>query len=241
MPQLVLWAFPDWFAGFCFSAIALGALVPAAVMSIGAANTFTRNVWKPFIHPQMTPLEESVVAKLVSLIVKVGALMVIFFMPTQFALDLQLLGGVWMVQIFPALVFGLFTRWWSGWALSAGRLASWLALRCRGREGLGAVTQAGLGHSVRWPCRQPRPRRLQRPDRGDAELAGRDALSLVMRSKAPDETHRRLRGSSARLRHRSKLARKSAFECVCAKGAWKCGACHGPHPVAFVEGKGLEG
>ena len=54
VPQLVLWAFPDWFAGFCFAAIALGALVPAAVMSIGAANTFTRNMWKPFVHPQMT-------------------------------------------------------------------------------------------------------------------------------------------------------------------------------------------
>ena len=52
VPQLVLWAFPDWFAGFCFAAIALGALVPAAVMSIGAANTFTRNIWKPFIHPR---------------------------------------------------------------------------------------------------------------------------------------------------------------------------------------------
>jgi solute:Na+ symporter, SSS family len=120
VPQLVLWAFPDWFAGFCFAAIALGALVPAAVMSIGAANTFTRNVWKPFIHPPMGAREEAVVAKLVSLIVKIGALLVIFLMPTQFALDLQLLGGVWMVQIFPAIVFGLFTRWFNGWALLAG-------------------------------------------------------------------------------------------------------------------------
>ena len=120
VPQLVLWVFPDWFAGFSFAAIALGALVPAAVMSIGAANTFTRNVWKPFVHPQMTPREDSFLAKLVSLIVKVGALMVIFFMPTQFALDLQLLGGVWMVQIFPAMIFGLFTRWFSGPALLIG-------------------------------------------------------------------------------------------------------------------------
>ena len=48
-----------------------------------------------------------------------GMLLVIFFMPTQFALDLQLLGGVWMVQIFPALIFGLFTRWFSGWAPTA--------------------------------------------------------------------------------------------------------------------------
>ena len=120
VPQLVLWAFPDWFAGFCFAAIALGALVPAAVMSIGAANTFTRNVWKPFIHPAMTPSEESVIAKIVSLIVKVGALLVIFLMPTKFALDLQLLGGVWMIQIFPAMIFGLYTRWFSGAALLIG-------------------------------------------------------------------------------------------------------------------------
>ena len=120
VPQLVLWAFPNWFAGFCFAAIALGALVPAAVMSIGAANTFTRNVWKPFIHPQMTPQEESFLAKLVSLVVKLGALMVIFFMPTRFALDLQLLGGVWMVQIFPAVILGLYGRWLSGRALLGG-------------------------------------------------------------------------------------------------------------------------
>jgi SSS family solute:Na+ symporter len=120
VPQLVLWAFPDWFAGFSFAAIALGALVPAAVMSIGAANTFTRNVWKPFINPAVTPREEAVIAKLVSLIVKIGALLVIFFMPTQFAVDLQLLGGVWMVQIFPAIILGLYTRWFSGWALLIG-------------------------------------------------------------------------------------------------------------------------
>jgi len=127
VPQLILWAFPDWFAGFCLSAIALGALVPAAVMSIGAANTLTRNVWKPFINPKMTAREESVVAKLTSLIVKVGALMVIFLVPTQFALDLQLLGGVYMVQIFPAVIFGLFTRWFSGTALLIGWAAGMIA------------------------------------------------------------------------------------------------------------------
>jgi solute:Na+ symporter, SSS family len=120
VPQLLLKAFPDWFAGFCFAAIAIGALVPAAVMSIGAANTFTRNIWKPFVHPQMTGREESFLAKLMSLIVKLGALVVILFIPTQFAVDLQLLGGVWMVQIFPAIIFGLFTRWFTGRALLIG-------------------------------------------------------------------------------------------------------------------------
>ena len=120
VPQLLLKVFPDWFAGFSFAAIAIGALVPAAVMSIGAANTFTRNVWRPFVNPQVTPAAESTIAKLVSLIVKIGALAVIFFMPTKFAVDLQLLGGVWMVQIFPAMILGLYTRWYSGPALLVG-------------------------------------------------------------------------------------------------------------------------
>ena len=120
VPQLVLKSFPDWFAGFCFAAIALGALVPAAVMSIGASNTFTRNIWKPFVNPAMTPREESAVAKIVSLFVKLGALAVIFGMPTKFAIDLQLLGGVWMIQILPAVIFGLFTRWYDSRALLVG-------------------------------------------------------------------------------------------------------------------------
>jgi SSS family solute:Na+ symporter len=108
VPQLFLKMFPDWFVGFSFAAI--GALVPAAVMSIGAANTFTRNIWRPFVNANMTDTEESTMAKLISLVVKVGALAFILFIPTQFAIDFQLLGGVVMIQIFPAMVFGLYTR-----------------------------------------------------------------------------------------------------------------------------------
>ena len=132
VPALILKSFPDWFAGFCFAAIAIGALVPAAVMSIGAANTFTRNVWKPFVNPQMTGAEETTLAKLMSLVVKLGALAVIVFVPTQFAIDFQLLGGVWMIQCFPAIIFGLYTRWFDGKALLTGWaagmvLGTWLA------------------------------------------------------------------------------------------------------------------
>ena len=125
VPHLILAVFPDWFVGFCFAAIAIGALVPAAIMSIGAANTFTRNIWKPFIHPAMSPQEEAVLAKLMSLIVKVGALAFILFVPTKFALDLQLLGGMWMAQVFPAVIFGLYTRWFNGWACLLAGPAAW--------------------------------------------------------------------------------------------------------------------
>ncbi len=120
VPQLFLKMFPDWFVGFAFAAIAIGALVPAAVMSIGAANTFTRNIWRPFINPGMSGAQESSLAKLMSLIVKLGALAFILFIPTQFAIDFQLLGGVVMIQIFPVMVFGLFTRRIHGTPLLAG-------------------------------------------------------------------------------------------------------------------------
>ncbi len=110
VPQLFLKMFPDWFVGFSFAAIAIGALVPAAIMSIGAANTFTRNIWRPFVNANMTDTEESNIAKIVSLVVKLGALAFILFIPTKFAIDFQLLGGVVMIQIFPAIIFGLYTR-----------------------------------------------------------------------------------------------------------------------------------
>src|SRR5215472_3873918 len=132
VPVLFKTLFSSWFAGFAFAAIAIGALVPAAVMSIGAANLFTRNFWKAYVNPQVTPAGEAAVAKITSLVVKVGALAFTLFLPTQFALDLQLLGGLWILQTFPALVFGLFTPWFRaeglllGWAVGIG-WGSWTA------------------------------------------------------------------------------------------------------------------
>ena len=55
IPQLFEDFFPDWFAGVAFAAIAIGALVPAAIMSIAAANTFTRNIYKEWLKKDATP------------------------------------------------------------------------------------------------------------------------------------------------------------------------------------------
>jgi SSS family solute:Na+ symporter len=147
VPMLFQTLFPSWFAGFAFAAIAIGALVPAAVMSIGAANLFTRNVWKSYINPDITHAGEASVAKITSLVVKVGALAFILFLPVQFALDLQLLGGLWILQTFPALVFGLFTRWFRaeglllGWAVGIG-WGSWTAWS-NGMKPLASLTLGG--------------------------------------------------------------------------------------------------
>jgi SSS family solute:Na+ symporter len=120
VPMLFKTLFPGWFAGFAFAAIAIGALVPAAVMSIGAANLFARNFWRAYVNPDVTAGGQAKVAKITSVLVKVGALLVILFLPTQFALDLQLLGGLWILQTFPAVVFGLFTKWFRAPGLLAG-------------------------------------------------------------------------------------------------------------------------
>ncbi|MCA1366713.1 sodium:solute symporter family protein [Bradyrhizobium sp. BRP14] len=126
VPTLFKTLFPGWFAGFAFSAIAIGALVPAAVMSIGAANLFTRNFWKVWINPDVTAAGEAQVAKITSMLVKVGALLAILLLPTQFALDLQLLGGLWILQTLPALVFGLYTSWFRAPALLSGWAAGFI-------------------------------------------------------------------------------------------------------------------
>lgn len=120
VPALFLASFPAWFAGFAFAAIAIGALVPAAIMSIAAANLFTRNIYKEYWRPGCHGKEEATVAKLASLVVKVGALAFIVLAPQKYAIELQLLGGMWILQTLPAVVVGLYTRWMHRWALLAG-------------------------------------------------------------------------------------------------------------------------
>ncbi|MEA2155383.1 MAG: solute:Na+ symporter, family [Solirubrobacteraceae bacterium] len=120
VPDLFLSVFPSWFVGVAFAAIAIGALVPAAVMSIAAANLFTRSIYKAYLRPQATGAEEARAAKIVSLFVKIGALVIILTLPTKYAIELQLLGGVWILQTLPSIVIGLYTRRLHRWALVAG-------------------------------------------------------------------------------------------------------------------------
>jgi SSS family solute:Na+ symporter len=120
VPALLLHSFPSWFVGIAFAAIGIGALVPAAIMSIAAANLYTRNIHREFINKNPTDKQEAQMAKWVSLLVKLGALVFILFVPTQYAIQLQLLGGIWIIQTLPAVMFGVYTRWFNSWALLVG-------------------------------------------------------------------------------------------------------------------------
>jgi SSS family solute:Na+ symporter len=120
VPALFLESFPSWFVGVAFAAIAIGALVPAAIMSIACANLFTRNLYKEFIRPDCSEADEARMAKIVSLVVKIGAVVFIIAIPQAYAIQLQLLGGIWIIQLLPPILLGLYTRGFNALALLIG-------------------------------------------------------------------------------------------------------------------------
>jgi SSS family solute:Na+ symporter len=136
VPALFNHMFPGWFVGVAFAAIAIGALVPGAIMSIAAANLFTRNVYRAYLHPRCSQAHETWVAKIVSLLVKVGALGFVTFFPETSVVQLQLIGGIWMCQTLPAVLMGLYLKWVSPLALLAGWAAG---------VGVGTVMAAATG------------------------------------------------------------------------------------------------
>jgi SSS family solute:Na+ symporter len=132
VPALILDVFPSWFVGVAFAAIGIGALVPAAVMSVACANIVSRNIFREFVNPWATDAQEARVAKLASLLVKAGALVFIILVPVPYALQFQLLGGLWMIQVLPSVLFGLYLHMLNGWALLIGwavgtALGTWMA------------------------------------------------------------------------------------------------------------------
>jgi SSS family solute:Na+ symporter len=120
IPMLFEGQFPSWFAGIAFAAIGIGALVPAAIMSIAAANLWTRNIYKAYLHRDATTEQECRQAKIASLVVKFGAVALIVLIDPQYSIDLQLIGGVIILQTLPMVAIALYTRWLHTWGLVAG-------------------------------------------------------------------------------------------------------------------------
>ncbi|MGD0642887.1 MAG: hypothetical protein ABSC22_19270, partial [Roseiarcus sp.] len=99
--------------------------------------------------------------------------------------------GVWMMQIFPTMIFGLYTRWFSGWALLVGCAAGMIV----GTSLSYTATAWVPVHALKWDIPL-----IGHVDFGFGFAAynGLTAivvnilvatlLSLVLRSKAPDET-----------------------------------------------------
>jgi SSS family solute:Na+ symporter len=145
VPVLFDTQFSSWFAGIAFAAIGIGALVPAAIMSIAAANLWTRNIYKEYIRKDATPQQEAKQAKLASLVVKLGAVAAIILLDLQYAIDLQLIGGVLILQTLPAVALSLYTRWFHRWGLIAGWVVGigWGLIMLYGIPGAGGKQHFG--------------------------------------------------------------------------------------------------
>ena len=81
-------------------------------------------------------------AKWVALVVKAGALVFILAVPQQYAIQLQLLGGIWIIQTLPPVILGLYTRWLDPWALLIGWAAG---------IGLGSAIAVKYSFTSIWP------------------------------------------------------------------------------------------
>lgn len=106
-PALIAAVMPDWFVGLAFAAIFVGGLVPASIMAIGVGNLIARNVVGELTA--ISPQTELNIAKWVSLLIKFIALGFVFVVPPTYAIALQLLGGIIIVQTFPAVFIALFS------------------------------------------------------------------------------------------------------------------------------------
>jgi SSS family solute:Na+ symporter len=126
IPMLFHGHFPAWFAGIALAALGIGTLVPASVMSIAAANLWTRNIYNTYLRrgaadEHVDEETETTQSKIVSMIVKFGAVAMLVLLNPDYALDLQLIAGVIILQTLPLVATALYApRWFHRWALLAG-------------------------------------------------------------------------------------------------------------------------
>jgi len=128
---------------------------------------------------------EAKVAKVTSLLAKIGALLVILVLPTQFALDLQLLGGVWILQTLPALLVGLYPNWFRAPALLVGWVVgfvggTWLVWDA-GWKPLHAISLGGEPRPHSGSGRERRGSLRRQPGAGDEAATARGSCEIPSR------------------------------------------------------------
>jgi SSS family solute:Na+ symporter len=157
-PMIFRSLFPAWSAGIAYATLAVAALIPAAIMSISAANLFTRAIYVELFRPRAGAAEEARVSRWVSLFVKFGAAGVIIWLNPTFSTEFQLIGSIIVLQLLPTVFIGVVTGWFHRWALMAGLVVglsvSVLMLYLTPQYTLaGTVVKEHFGGSS-WPLRQ---------------------------------------------------------------------------------------
>lgn len=122
VPGLIFYTLPAPLTGMAFLGIFIGGLVPAAIMAISQSNLLTRNIIKEF-SPKISSKIETQIAKISAIIFIFIALGFVFLFPLSYSVQLQLLGGIIILQTLPSLFLGLITNKLNKYALIVGLLA----------------------------------------------------------------------------------------------------------------------
>ncbi|MEV7520875.1 sodium:solute symporter [Streptomyces sp. NPDC091371] len=146
VPALIRELAPDWLAGLLFGALAVAGLLPAVVMVMSMAMLFVRNIYVEYLNPTATPKHEVRAALGPALAIMAGAIAFALLMKPQDAINLHLLGGVWILQLLPAVAVSLFTRWFHRRALFLGWAAGMVSgTGLLGLRGFSTVVDIGVG------------------------------------------------------------------------------------------------
>ncbi len=109
MLTIVCKAFPAWFLGVVGGAGALTAMVPAAIQLLTGATLYAKNLYRPIFAPHATDQQVANLAKVMVLVLTLGALLFAIYSSATLV-SLLLLGYAGVAQLFPGVVLGLYSR-----------------------------------------------------------------------------------------------------------------------------------
>jgi len=144
VPILITSTMPQWFSGIALLGIFIGGLVPASIMAIASSNLMVNILRELNIA---NPSNETKLAKWFSFLFKLIPLVFVFLVPPTFAIALQLIGGIIILQTLPSIFIGLFIKHLNKESLLIGLVAGIFT----GIYELEVVNHFGLIKSVLMP------------------------------------------------------------------------------------------
>jgi SSS family solute:Na+ symporter len=102
-------SFPAWFLGIIGGAGALTAMLPAAIQLLTGATLYAKNLFRPILAPGMTDAQVAKLARVMVIVLTLGALFFAIFTRVSLV-ALLMLGYAGVTQLFPGAVLGLFSK-----------------------------------------------------------------------------------------------------------------------------------
>jgi solute:Na+ symporter, SSS family len=84
-------------------------MVPATIQLLSAATLFAKNLFRPILARGMTDRQVAQLAKIMVLVLTIGALILAIYTSASLV-SLLLLGYAGVAQLLPGVVFGLYSR-----------------------------------------------------------------------------------------------------------------------------------